>query len=57
MAVVATRTFAAGRAKPGVNRGPVESDDIEFYGCGKELYVETTSKWKHPTSRCDQVTT
>jgi hypothetical protein len=46
IAVVATKTFATGRARPGVNVGPV-FDAIGKIGCGYELYVETATEWKH----------
>src|ERR1700689_801296 len=45
MAVVATSTFVMGRARPGVNVGPVELETI-YFECGQELYVETRPKRK-----------
>src|SRR5580704_12259957 len=45
MAVVATSTFVIGRARPGVNVGPVELETI-YFECGQELYVEMRPKRK-----------
>src|ERR1700752_3955854 len=47
MAVVATRTFATGRAEPGVNLGPVVLNAIRYLGRGNRLYVELALKRKH----------
>src|SRR6202050_3276088 len=45
MAVVATSTFVTGRARPGVNVGPVELETI-YFEYGQELYVEMRPKRK-----------
>src|SRR6202167_2871149 len=45
MAVLATSTFVIGRARPGVNVGPVELESI-YFECGQELYVEMRPKRK-----------